>query len=235
MVSHPSGFEVARHNHSRAQLLYVVKGLLKLVVEDGHWVVPAKRAVWIPSFIEHRVDIIHSATMCNIYLDEQVARQHASQCQVVAVSELLRELMLAMGKMDKCYDLEGADGRLVAVFLDQLAITAGLPLYLPKPSDKRLLKICKQLLTNPAEAVTIAQFAQQLGCSERTLARHFVQQTGITFGQWRQQARLLAALSRIAEGEPVSRVASDLGYQSQSAFIAMFKKALGKTPRQYFS
>jgi len=50
--------------------------------------------------------------------------------------------------------------------------------------------------------------------------------------QWRQQARLFLALARIAQGDPV---AQDLGYDSQSAFISMFRKALGKTPGRYFS
>ncbi|WP_315984086.1 helix-turn-helix domain-containing protein [Aliamphritea spongicola] len=73
-----------------------------------------------------------------------------------------------------------------------------------------------------------------MGCSERTLARRFHKETGMTFGQWRQQARLLEALSRIASGQPIASIAQDLGYSSQSAFISMFRKALGKTPTRYF-
>ena len=57
----------------------------------------------------------------------------------------------------------------------------------------------------------------------------------MTFGQWRQQVRILEALKRLAMNEPVTTVAIELGYESPSAFISMFKKALGKTPGQYFS
>jgi len=35
--------------------------------------------------------------------------------------------------------------------------------------------------------------------------------------------------------DQVITIAMDLGYDSPSAFISMFKKALGKTPGQYFS
>ncbi len=57
----------------------------------------------------------------------------------------------------------------------------------------------------------------------------------MTFGQWRQQVRILEALKRLALNEPVTTVALELGYDSPSAFISMFKKALGKTPGKYFS
>ena len=57
----------------------------------------------------------------------------------------------------------------------------------------------------------------------------------MTFRQWRQQVKLLEALGRLANGEQVATVAFDLGYDSQSAFIAMFRKALGTTPGKYFA
>ena len=47
--------------------------------------------------------------------------------------------------------------------------------------------------------------------------------------------RLLAALERLATGVSVTNVALDLGYDSPSAFIAMFRRALGSTPKRYFS
>ena len=74
-----------------------------------------------------------------------------------------------------------------------------------------------------------------VGATGRTLARHFRLETGMTFGQWRQQIRILEALKRLGKKESVTTVAIDLGYDSPSAFISMFKKALGKTPGQYFA
>ena len=72
------------------------------------------------------------------------------------------------------------------------------------------------------------------GVSKRTLERLFRAETGLTFGRWRQQARLLEALRLIAAGRPVTTVTLDVGYESPSAFIAMFKNALGTTPSRYY-
>jgi hypothetical protein len=68
----------------------------------------------------------------------------------------------------------------------------------------------------------------------RTLARLFRFETGMSFRQWRQQMRILESLRRLGQEEQVSTIALDLGYNSPSAFRAMFKKNLRKTPNQYF-
>jgi AraC-like DNA-binding protein len=57
----------------------------------------------------------------------------------------------------------------------------------------------------------------------------------MSYQQWQRQVRLLIGLVRLAEGQPVTTVALDVGYESPSAFIAMFRRALGTTPSQYFS
>ena len=76
--------------------------------------------------------------------------------------------------------------------------------------------------------------AKQVAASPRTLERLFQKETGMTFGRWRQQLRLLHALRLLAAGRPVSAIALEVGYDSPSAFIAMFKRTLGTTPYRYF-
>lgn len=56
----------------------------------------------------------------------------------------------------------------------------------------------------------------------------------MSFSKWRQQARLLSGIRMLAEGVPISTVAMDLGYESPSAFSAMFRRALGVAPSEYF-
>jgi AraC-like DNA-binding protein len=90
------------------------------------------------------------------------------------------------------------------------------------------------LAMNPADARTLGELATAAGMTERTVARLFLKETGLTFGQWRRQLRLLAALERLGAGESVSNVALDVGYEDVSSFIAVFKAALGDTPARYF-
>jgi len=107
-------------------------------------------------------------------------------------------------------------------------------LELPIPEDDRLKKIYKQLSTTPGDNRTLGEWGLEVGASGRTLARRYRIETGMSFGQWRQQLRILEALKRIGMQEPVTTVAIELGYDSPSAFISMFRKALGQTPGKYF-
>jgi AraC-like DNA-binding protein len=91
------------------------------------------------------------------------------------------------------------------------------------------------VLADPADRRTLAAWARPAGASVRTLARLFTRETGMGFRGWRQQVRLLRALERLAAGEAVTTVALDLGYDSPSAFVAMFRRALGTTPGRYFA
>jgi AraC-like DNA-binding protein len=103
------------------------------------------------------------------------------------------------------------------------------------PSDRRLVPIAQALTAHPEDPRTLSDWGRSVGASERTLARLFRADTGLSFRLWRQQARLLEALRRLADREPVTTVALDLGYDSPSAFIAMFKCTLGTTPGHYFT
>ena len=230
-----AGHYVPFHSHDTGQLLFISEGLIQVSAKGaGMWVVPPQRAVWIPPFIEHDARNIHATKMSNVYVNVAAASDLPDQCQVVSVTPLLRELILSMAKFDRLYDQQGAEGRLVSVFLDQLKITPVAPLHLPYPKDSALQKVADSLLQNPADKRSMEQWSSQMAMSSRTFARQFKQDTGLTFGLWRQQVRLLEALKRLANAEPVANIAQDLGYDSQSAFIAMFRKSLGKTPGRYF-
>lgn len=61
------------------------------------------------------------------------------------------------------------------------------------------------------------------------MTRLMVQEAGLSFGRWRRQLHLVIALRELAGGATVQGVAGDLGYESTTAFIVMFKKVLGTT------
>ncbi len=96
-------------------------------------------------------------------------------------------------------------------------------------------KIAKMLSDDPADRRTLADWAKLVAMSERSLARLVQQETGLTFGRWRQQLHLIVAMRQLSSGQTVQRVADQLGYDSVTAFITMFKKAVGKPPARYFA
>ena len=120
------------------------------------------------------------------------------------------------------------------LLLDELQALPVLPLHLPQPADPRLRRICARLLERPGDVSTLGRWAQLLEVDVKTIQRLFTRETGMTFGQWRQQARLLRALERLATGEKVVDIALALGYDSPSAFATMFKRQFGQTPSTFF-
>ncbi|HMD30932.1 MAG TPA: AraC family transcriptional regulator [Candidatus Acidoferrales bacterium] len=118
--------------------------------------------------------------------------------------------------------------------MDQLKAARSVPLQLPFPADPRGLRVARALETNPAERFSLERLSRGSGASKRTIERIFLAETRMSFRQWRQQARLLHAMQRLAAGEKVTGAALDAGYSSPSAFISMFKKQLGATPARYF-
>lgn len=109
-----------------------------------------------------------------------------------------------------------------------------VPLQLPHPSDPRAARVAEGLMASPGCGRTLAQICQGSGASKRTMERLFQRETGMSFGKWRQQLRLMHAMRLLAEGAKVTHAALEAGYSTPSAFISMFRKVLGTTPTLYF-
>ncbi|MGD9055555.1 MAG: helix-turn-helix transcriptional regulator [Desulfobacterales bacterium] len=231
----PSGDLIESHQHTRSQLLYASTGVMTVTTDEGIWVVPPLRAVWIPAQTQHQIKASGNLSMRTLYIDPDHCVRTPKQCCVVTVSPLLRELILHAVKMPTYYPLDSPEERIMTVILDQIQHLDVKPLSLPIPKEIRLNKIFRELSKNPGDKRTLEEWGKLVGATRRTLTRLFHSELGMSFGQWRQQIRILESLRRLAMNDPVITVAMDLGYDSPSAFISMFKKALGKTPGQYFS
>ena len=227
--------EVPLHNHRRAQLLFAEKGIMQVHTDAGIWVVPPQRAVWLPSGVDHGVVSSGALHMRNLYFEPRYCEDMPKECCVVTVTPLMRELILHAVTLPAEYDENGPDGRLFSVLLDQIKVLPVAPLHLPSPHDKRAKKIAQVISEVPSDGRTLDDWGKEVGASSRTLARVFKCETGLTFGQWRQQARLLAGLEMLAANTPISVVAFELGYDSVSAFTAMFRRAMGKPPGKFFN
>jgi AraC-like DNA-binding protein/mannose-6-phosphate isomerase-like protein (cupin superfamily) len=221
------------HSHFRAQLAYASEGVMRVSTTEGTWLVVPQQAVWIPAGTEHEVFAKGPIATRFLYLHPDACDGLPRNCRVLGISGLLRELILRVVAYGNQQPVGLAEARLMAVIPDELRALEPEPLYLPLPHDARLRAVTDVLAAEPSQGRSLAAWASAAGASESTLARLFIKETGMTFGAWRQRLRLVTAVARLAEGQAVTTVAYDLGYESPSAFIAMFRRNLGHTPGRY--
>ncbi len=231
----PPGHVIEPHQHIRSQILYASAGVMTVNTGQGIWVVPPYRAVWIPAGTLHEIRASGHLSMRTLYIEPGCCTGVPDHCCVISVTPLMRELILCAVKMPDLYPLNSPEERIIAVILDQIQHMDVKPLNLAIPTEARLKQIFETLSQNPGDKRTLDEWGQSVGATRRTLTRLFHTETGMSFGQWRQQIRILESLRRLATNDSVTTVALEMGYDSPSAFISMFKKALGKTPGQYFS
>jgi AraC-like DNA-binding protein len=227
-----NGIELPVHSHRKCQLVLARRGTVICEVASGYWMVPPGRAVWIPSSIPHSNHVSPGGRICVFFIEPAVVRMPDSCC-TLAVTPLLRELIFRVAELSRARPPVDMPENLVAVLVEELESMPVERLYLPISNNPRLRKIADALISDPADRTTMSGWADRVATSERSLARLVKDETGMTFGRWRQQLHLIVALQRLSDGAKVQGVSDELGYESVSAFITMFKKALGKSPGKY--
>lgn len=230
----PAHTVVPAHSHHWGQLVYCRRGVQEVSTPAGRYLIPPDRAVWVPPDQPHEISTLSGADIASIYVMPEAAEGLPTTGRVLEVSVLLRALILEAQTLPVDYDWHGPAGRLFRTLRDQMVVAPEAPLYLPLPEDSRLCSITWQLQQQPEQDLTLAQWGDKVGASERTLQRLFQKETRMTFQQWRQQLRLQVALQRLlASRDSITRIASDLGYESTSTFIGLFQRHIGQTPGEY--
>ena len=233
-TDYPADWVIAPHSHTKHQLLYAIEGVMVVHSAMSQWTVPPSRGIWMPCGHVHSIRCVGPLKMRSVFVRPDVVAQLPTETRAVSISALLSELIKASIEIIAPYEAQSRGERIMNLILDELAILPVLPLHLPQPVDPRIQTICAVLQRDPGDGSTLAHWSARLALDEKTIQRLFHKETGMTFGQWRQQSRLLLALERIAIGEKIIDVAGALGYDSPSAFTTMFKKQFGKTPSNFF-
>ncbi len=250
----PTDSHFEPHRHAWAQLAYCATGTVQVMVranakdaranqprtpkqsktpEEITYIVPPSRAVWIAPGTLHAIHVLKSAELRTLYMDASITPSGWTGCRVIVVSPLLRELVQALDQPNTPLREQSISQLVMDEITHAHTQALGVPLPHPQTGDKRLRALCEAVMHAPAERATLAEWAANIGASERTVARLFRDELGMSYQQWRQQAILAHALPMLASGKPVSAVAAASGYGSDSAFSAMFKAAMGQPPSQF--
>ena len=225
-----SGWDLHAHENE-ALLSYAAEGSSTKLMPDRAWLVLPGHAIWIPPGIPHATLI--GPAGCRLRtasFPRPVPEDLPQACCLLQVSPFLASLIEAWDQEDD----PRRRGALTVLILDETRKAPRLDLGLSRLRDSRLQRVADALFADPADPRGLAGFADLAGMSRRSFARRFRQESGLAFGEWRRQLRLLIARQLLAGGAQVTEAAYSLGYNSPSAFIAMVRRELGVTPARLF-
>ena len=101
-------------------------------------------------------------------------------------------------------------------------------------SPKALRRAIERLRSDSDADVSLAALASDAGLSRFHFCRAFKESTGLSPHAWLRQHRLEQAMNMLRDTDAsVVSVAAALGYSSQTAFAAAFRKLTGETPSDW--
>jgi AraC-like DNA-binding protein len=231
----PPRHHFPEHAHDWHQLVYAVDGTLTVSVDRQTLVVSSDQAVWLPTAVPHSVGSLLGAEFRSLWIANEAGCSLPSSPTVLAVSPLLKALIVEAAAIDGQRPADGYPDRIAAMILDQLGRAPKLSTALPWPKDGRLLAMCEALYLNPSDERNAEEWARELGMSSRTLTRRFEAELGLTLRSWKRRLRLFRAIELLGGGLSVTITAMELGYGSASAFVFAFRSELGCSPYAYMS
>ena len=220
------------HAHDEHELLWTVGGMARLEAEGRVWAIPPVLGVWVPSRVRHRASAECGARVRTTYFSDLGPHTSAMPTELtgVAMTEPLRVLLEhnLQGSLD-----EAARHRLQRVILDLLVPAPQASFALSMPRSAHLHAVASAILDDPADNRTTADWALVCGLHQRTLARQFAAETGMSVTQWRILARMQLAIRELTHRRPVAVVARRAGYRNPSTFIDHFRALTGQSPTEY--
>ncbi|QND16870.1 AraC family transcriptional regulator (plasmid) [Rhizobium leguminosarum bv. trifolii] len=152
----------------------------------------------------------------------------------IAIERLMRELRAPR-----------PGSSLMGEHLTQALLIESLRLHLEEPStrttgwlfalaDRPMNAVLAAMHADPSRKWTLATLARVAGMSRSSFAVRFKDSVGEPAMDYLTRWRMMLAANRLAnEGMTISLVAPTVGYESESAFGAAFKRAFGYSPKQY--
>lgn len=217
----------AMHTHDQGQLTYIERGVLSLEADGGIWAIPAGRLHWIPAGLPHASRSHGEVRFWLTLVSDDFARRLPERITVLEASPLL------LTALERLRGLEPGDplvGPLLDVVAHEIEAGAGDEAGMRLPGSPRMRDWALSFLAAPSVKTGIDAAAAAVAMSRRSFTRHFEREVGMTFAAWKRAAIVHRAATRLADGMGVGDVAIEAGYESVSAFVAMFRAARGLPP-----
>lgn len=227
--------QITSHSHPWSQLAYSCRGIMHIETDGSTFVIPPEQALWIPPGVTHQHYCKNKVSYRSLHIDAELSEILGNEVRPLTVDPLLKSLILEMTSWPTDYEETAQTQRLILVLIDRLAMAKSNNLFMPTVNDNRLLPIIDRLNQEPANKLTIEDWALTVGASSRTLNRLFNKYYGMGFSRWKQKLRILKSLELLNTDTQLADIAFELGYESTSSFITGFKKQLGCSPKKYLT
>jgi AraC-like DNA-binding protein/mannose-6-phosphate isomerase-like protein (cupin superfamily) len=229
------GMGMPIHSHGDAQLTYAASGMVQVHTDEGRWLVPPQLAVWIPAGVLHRVEVLTDAELWMVHWEPSVAEAWAPPTQLdrpftLRVTPLMRSLLDAAFSQNVGPDKVELVARLM---LHELTETAHAPTFLPLPTSPVGRRVADLAFEDRQNRLNVNELASRAATSVRTVSRLFPAETGLTLKSWRQRARIVQAMDRLARGNAVARVSAEFGFASTASFSCAFRQVTALTPTMF--
>jgi len=229
-ITHPPGRVALPTERGWDQLVFSHSGHFTAHTWSQAWTIPAHRALCVPDGTRLKIETSRRSAIRCLYIDAQLGVL-GSGLRVVGLGALARELLTHAVDAAPMNLSSPADAALITLLAEQLANEPDAPLRLPLPVDPVAQAVASAVMRSPASGLD--SVLEGAGASRRTIERRFRSETGMSLGQWRRRARVLAAVAMLAAGDSVTRVALEVGYATPSSFVAAFRSELHAPPRAF--
>jgi AraC-like DNA-binding protein len=230
---YPPAFLVPEHAHGADQVIYATRGVMEVSAGQSFWLIPPQFAIWIPARTVHRIRMPDAVSMRTLYLRRGLAPKLPGTCMVLHVTPLLRELIVEAAGVGQLRTRDRLHRALRDLLIFHLEKASSVPIFLTLPKDPRALAVAQALIANQADNPSLDSLCATAGASVRTIERLFRNEVGTDVATWRRQARLMKAVELLAAGGLVKQAAFATGYRQTSAFVEMFRRTIGTTPKAW--
>lgn len=228
----PGGSTYPVHSHPWGEFVFSFSGVMEVRLSKNHLTAPARYGIWLPPGIIHEGLNRYSAVHCSLYLMPELCRDMPDSPCTLEVSPLTTAIFEHLRNNALSMPLSEENHHLLQVLRDQLKKARRYENFLPHTDDPVLTNVLDTLKNNPAENISLRKLATESGMTIRTLNRKCQEKLGMPLSEWRQRMRVVKAMYLLEKGGKVENVAFEVGYNSSSAFIAMFHRHTGITPAQ---
>ncbi|WP_245477632.1 helix-turn-helix transcriptional regulator [Bradyrhizobium guangxiense] len=205
----------------------------------------------IPEGSSSRWDIPKPVDVVQLYLPDATLKRVAREAGVTATDDLLERTAhpdpITSRLLLSAADTLGGNEALDTLFRHQLTdllATRLLVAHTGSPTTlqptvgglapKVLLRAIERLRSDSDADVSLDALASDAGLSRFHFCRAFKESTGLSPHAWLRQHRLEQAMNMLRDSdETVVSIAAALGYSSQTAFAAAFRKLTGETPSDW--